>query len=121
MESTLEDTENLTQGLDKLSLPIEKLAYPNFDTFEPYRDAPFRKIQFQFQRVPGISHPFLEAYKGKPITYKKLCEFVRVYIVTNGLAERDQTIRCDAFLQKITGTETTSFFGLLQKFNKIIQ
>jgi hypothetical protein len=121
LEATLETTSNLAIGLDKLSLPVEKLAVPNFDDAVAYRESPFRNIQFKFKKVPGVQHAFLEAQKGKVVSYDKLCEFVRSYIDAHGLRLPGGLIRCDAFLKQITDTDTVSFFGLLQKFNRIIQ
>ena len=122
LESTLEDTGVLSQGLDKLTLPVEKLGQPNFDAPAEYRDSPFRKIQFKFQAKPGISHPFLEAQKGRAITYSALCEFVRTYIEINKLGVGGGLIKCDPFLKEVVGpVDTVTFFSLLQKFNRIIQ
>ena len=69
LETTLGETECLAQGLDRLSVPVEKLTQPSFDELRNYRDSAFRKVQFQFQKNPVVSHPFLESQKGKTITY----------------------------------------------------
>ena len=121
LETTLDETECLAQGLDRLSVPVEKLGQPSFDELRNYRDSTFRKVQFQFQKNPVVSHPFLESQKGKKITYENLCTLVREYIYKNGLMRDGGVIQCDAFLQQICRAETTTFIGLLQNFNRIIQ
>ena len=121
IETTIDETGKLAQGLDKLSVPVENLLTADFNEVRHYRDSSFRKIQFKFKKTPALQHPLLESQKGKIITYENLCTLVREYIYKNGLLEANGLIRCDAFLKQICGADTITFIGLLRNFNRIIQ
>ena len=121
LETILDDTDTLAQGLDKLSIPVENLSEPNYYDIDHYQQSAFRKVTFRFKKVPEIHHPFLESKKGEKVSYEELCTFLRDYITMNKLVNSDRTIVCDELLKKICDKDTVSFAGLLKCFNKIIQ
>ena len=81
--------------------------------------SPFRNYPFRIKRRLKI--PIVAKLAGQVVSYAKLCEFVRNYLVGNRISTvRSGIFKCDPLLSAICGKDEASFFDIVRNFRSIV-
>lgn len=81
--------------------------------------SPFRNYPFRIKRRLKI--PIVAKLAGQVVSYAKLCEFVRNYLVANRISTvRSGIFKCDPLLSAICGKDEASFFDIVRNFRSIV-
>jgi hypothetical protein len=121
IENIIKKTNVKRQDLQTAVLSMNELSQTPYNTTAfTCQDSLFKDVKFRFKPNPIINHPLLHTNKNTPIRFSDLCKLLVEYISINKLFTDKGYINCDHFLKSITGTETATFFTILQNIGKII-